>query len=81
MFRKLTTSLGMIVLASSFAGAGQDSAPTSNPATQPNQTTAPKSSPAVPGQQTPANSQQKSKKHHKRHHKTNQTTTTKPQSH
>jgi hypothetical protein len=80
VFRKLTTSLGMILLASSFAAAGQDKAPTSNAATQSQQTTATKPSSAGQGQQTPSNSQQKSKKHHKRHAKAKKTTTTKPQS-
>jgi hypothetical protein len=80
MFRKLTTSLGMVLLASSFAVAGQNGASTPNTATQPQQAPATKSPSAVQGQQAPAVSQQKSKKHHKRHHKTNQTTTTKPQS-
>ena len=79
MFRTLTTSLGMILLASSFGAAGQDRASTSNTATQSQQTTATKPSSAGQGKQTPANSQRKSRKHHKRHHK-NRGTTTKPQS-
>src|SRR5213593_2789813 len=60
MFRTLTTSLGMILLASSFGAAGQDRASTSNTATQSQQTTATKPSSAGQGKQTPANSQRKS---------------------
>lgn len=75
MFRTLTTSLGMMLLASSFAVAGQRPASAPNAAKSSAQATAVKSQSSVHRKQMQTNGRRTSRKHPTRHRATNATRT------
>jgi hypothetical protein len=67
MFRQITTALGIVFLASSFAVAGQNTASTSNAPKPQQPVTTPKAESTVQRNSTQATLQRKTKKHRKHH--------------